>query len=107
MAPPFSMDELAPTDNYTYIAQTLLGEYAFPQTARMKKRGVPLMEPSYPKHLGAFRTEPIIGIGYSELADAFTPVYLNSSDPVHNHQAFTPVLVAREHYEAYYTAEIV
>ncbi|KAJ0161213.1 hypothetical protein CTA2_6594 [Colletotrichum tanaceti] len=107
VAPPFSMDDLAPTGNYTYIAHTLLGEYAFPQMARMKKGGIPLMEPPYPKHLGAFRTEPVIWIGYSELNDNYTSAYLNSSEPVQNPAAFTPVLVACEHYEAHYTAEIV
>ncbi|KZL81287.1 hypothetical protein CI238_00355 [Colletotrichum incanum] len=99
--PPFSMDELAPHGNYTYIAHTLLGEYAFPQMDQMKRGGVPLMEPPYPKHLGAFRTEPIIWIGYSELADAFT------SEPGQNHEAFTPVLIACEDYEAEYTAELI
>ncbi|KAL2874782.1 hypothetical protein SGCOL_010036 [Colletotrichum sp. CLE4] len=105
--PPFSMNDLAPKGNYTYIANTLQGEYAFPQMAKMKKGGIPVMPPPYPKHLGAFRTEPVIWIGYSELNEAFTSVYLNSSEPVQNEDAFTPVLVACEHYEANYTAEII
>ncbi|KAK1623715.1 hypothetical protein BDP81DRAFT_454168 [Colletotrichum phormii] len=92
--PPFSMEDLAPKGNYTYIANTLQGEYAFPQMAKMKKGGIPVMPPPYPKHLDAFRTEPVIWIGYSELNEAFTSVYLNSSEPVQNEGAFTPVLVA-------------
>ncbi|KXH50946.1 hypothetical protein CSAL01_04811 [Colletotrichum salicis] len=105
--PPFSMDDLAPKGNYTYIANTLQGEYAFPQMAKMKKGGIPVMPPPYPKHLGAFRTEPVIWIGYSELNEAFTSVYLNNNEPVQNEDAFTPVLIACEHYEVNYTAEII
>ncbi|TDZ21196.1 hypothetical protein Cob_v005686 [Colletotrichum orbiculare MAFF 240422] len=105
--PPFSMNDLAPTGNFTYIAWTLLGEYGYLQMARMKKGGIPVMEPPYPEHLGAFRTEPVIWIGYSELNDTFTRAYLNSSEPVQNPEAFTPVIVACEHYEANYTAELI
>ncbi|WQF89841.1 hypothetical protein CDEST_14855 [Colletotrichum destructivum] len=55
MVPPFSMNKLAPTGNYTYIAHAIFREH---------------------------------------LADAFTSVYLNSSEPVQDCEAFTPVLVA-------------
>lgn len=105
--PPFSVDDLAPTGNFTYIAHTQQGEYAFPQMPKMAKGGIPLMDPPFPKHLGAFRTEPIIWLGYAEFNEDFTSQYLNGTESVQNHEAFTPVVVACEHYEANYTAEII
>ncbi|KAI8291754.1 hypothetical protein K4K60_000573 [Colletotrichum sp. SAR11_57] len=104
---PFDVRRLAPTGNFTYIAQTLHGEYGYPQLDAVRSGGMPVMEPPYPEHLGAFRTEPIIWIGYSELNASYNYTeFMNTSAEVRNPWAFTPVVIACEHFEANYTAEI-
>lgn len=57
--PPFDIDDVAPTENTTYIAKTLEGEYAKPQMPTGDS-GIPDSKPPYPKNLGALRTEPVI-----------------------------------------------
>ncbi|KAL2021347.1 hypothetical protein VTK56DRAFT_7318 [Thermocarpiscus australiensis] len=61
---PFNAGELAPSGDWGYIAYTNLGDYA-PNQIDSGIGGVPKMKPPYPKNLGAFRTEPVLWIGYS------------------------------------------
>ncbi|KAF6812499.1 hypothetical protein CPLU01_14880 [Colletotrichum plurivorum] len=104
---PFDVQDLAPTGNHTYIAKTLLGEYANPQL-EVLSGGKPTMPPPYPKHLGALRTEPIIWIGYSELKEDYNFTELLGENPdVQRPDAFTTVVIACEHFVANYTLETV
>ncbi|KAK4100930.1 Formylmethionine deformylase-like protein [Parathielavia hyrcaniae] len=63
---PFDAGELAPHGNLSYIAETNVGEY-FNEQVEVIAGGAPVMKPPYPKHLGAFRTEPVLWVGYSAL----------------------------------------
>ncbi|KAF9876655.1 hypothetical protein CkaCkLH20_06063 [Colletotrichum karsti] len=104
---PFNMSMLAPVGNFTYIAQTMHGEYAYPQMDAVFSGGIPKMAPPFPAHLGVFRTEPIIWIGYAEMNKSYNATeFQNRTTDVRNSAAFTPVVIACEHYEANYTAEI-
>ncbi|KAF3808380.1 hypothetical protein GCG54_00013018 [Colletotrichum gloeosporioides] len=76
--PPFPFKRLAPMGNYTWHVHATLGDYTNPQL-----------------------NEPVVWVGYSE--------YLNtslSSNDTSNIEAWDPVLIACEHYEAAYTAEL-
>ncbi|KAF7557560.1 hypothetical protein G7Z17_g578 [Cylindrodendrum hubeiense] len=90
---PFNLSSLGPTGNYTYQAVTDRGEYARPQIRLQddKAGSLPLKGPPFPKDLGAFRTEPIIWIGYREVDD--TP------------RNYTPVIFSCEHWETNYTVD--
>lgn len=102
IAPPFSLDILLPTGNYTYYAFATGGEYSSTQMKDAGIGGIPKSKPPYPKTMGAFRTEPIVWIGYSKIADPSKPVPIKPSDPSWN-TAFIPTLFACENYEASYT----
>ncbi|KAH9237037.1 hypothetical protein K456DRAFT_1831418 [Colletotrichum gloeosporioides 23] len=58
--PPFSFKRLAPTGNHTWIVQATLGDYKNPQLNDTGPGGIPAMEPPFPRHLGAFRMEPVV-----------------------------------------------
>lgn len=61
---PFDVSNLAPMGDYGYWAETMHGEYAI-QQIESGPAGAPTMDPPYPKNLGAFRTEPVVWVGYS------------------------------------------
>jgi hypothetical protein len=105
IAPPFDLDILLPTGPYSYYAFTSGGEYATPQMKDVGIGGIPNMKPPYPKNLGAFRTEPVIWIGYSMVANLSGPLPSERSDPRWN-STFIPKLFACEHYETAYKANI-
>ncbi|KAK2736029.1 hypothetical protein CKAH01_07783 [Colletotrichum kahawae] len=91
---------LAPTGNFTWIADTGLGDYVIPQLNDTWPGGIPKMDPPFPKHLGAFRTEPVI-------VDSTIPALLEPNKTASfNPKAWNPVLIACEHYEVDYTAEL-
>ncbi|KAH7068904.1 hypothetical protein BKA63DRAFT_97756 [Paraphoma chrysanthemicola] len=60
---PFELSELAPQGNYTYVADVDRGDYKSPQIDTV--RGAPRQPPPYPPYLGAFQSEPVLWIGYS------------------------------------------
>ncbi|EAA33028.3 hypothetical protein GE21DRAFT_5576 [Neurospora crassa] len=115
IAPPFNMDVLLPRGKFTYYAFTSGGEYSTTQMKEVGIGGRPTTDPPFPKHLGAFRTEPIIWLGYVTLADALAKandirgnlpsVPSNPSDPAWN-TSFVPHIFACENYESNYTVRI-
>ncbi|EQB54677.1 hypothetical protein CGLO_05454 [Colletotrichum gloeosporioides Cg-14] len=102
---PISFEMLAPTGNYSWIGHPGLGDYALPQMnpnwTRDRERDTPI-----PKNMGAFRTEPVVWIGYSEYINSTIPPDTERSGTEYNPDAWEPVLIACEHYEAVYTAEL-
>ncbi|KAF6788790.1 hypothetical protein CMUS01_16367 [Colletotrichum musicola] len=65
------------------------------------------MQTPFPKHAGAFRTEPVIWVGYSQITNISIPPYKTHSGwRTPNDAAWTPALLACEYYEATYTAEL-
>jgi hypothetical protein len=102
---PFNPDIIAPTGNFTFVALSMLGEYAHPQFDNPMRGGaVPEGEP-VPPYLGTLRTEPVIWVGYAAVdnpSDANQPA--NRSDPRWD-TAFTPKIFGCEHYETEYEVD--
>lgn len=103
IAPPFSMDLLLPKGLFSYYAFTSGGEYSTTQMEDVSIGGMPKTKPPYPKNFGAFRTEPIVWIGYSVIVNPDKPLPKDPSDPAWN-SSFIPKLFACENYETAYTA---
>ncbi|KAJ4128892.1 hypothetical protein NW768_007414 [Fusarium equiseti] len=102
--PPFvDTNALAPIGNMTYYAKTDIGDYDNPQMISAPG-GQPKQKPPYPRNFGAFRTEPIIWIGYCTVDDYSKPQppvpYLSGW-----YKAYTPVVIGCEHYEVDYTVQ--
>ncbi|ETS74393.1 hypothetical protein PFICI_14259 [Pestalotiopsis fici W106-1] len=100
--PPFNTSLLLPEGQYSYFVHSTEGDYSTAQLKEVWPGGMPLNSTpsSWPEHLGAFRTEPIIWAGYS--------VMVNQSNPPANNtvagwnDAFIPKIFACEHYETHY-----
>ncbi|EEU43795.1 uncharacterized protein NECHADRAFT_95095 [Fusarium vanettenii 77-13-4] len=101
---PFDTSDIVPEGNFTYLAQTKMGEYGEQQLATSGPGGRPSFSQPYPKNLGAFRTEPIIWIGYATVNDTSLPQPMSREDPDW-YDAYTPVIFGCEHYEINYTVK--
>lgn len=93
---------LIPEGNYSYKAFTTGGEYSNMQMNDTWAGGIPKTNPPYPETLGAFRTEPVIWIGYSIRANPKEKGPQNKSEPGWD-DAYIPKVIACENYEAEYT----
>ncbi|KAF5253743.1 hypothetical protein FANTH_1435 [Fusarium anthophilum] len=101
---PFNTSVLAPTGNLTYHAVNDRGEYLNPQMVSYHPGGRPTHRPPYPDNFGAFRTEPIMWIGYATVDDLSVPQpYIPGTEEYM--KAYTPVIIGCEHYEVKYTAQ--
>lgn len=100
--PPFGTDLLLPQGDFSYLASTTAGEYSMRQLNYVNVGGVPLMDPPYPDHFGALRTEPLIWVGYTVIN------HPNQTQPTRDQpgwdDAFTPKIFACEHRETDYIA---
>ncbi|KAK3292160.1 uncharacterized protein B0H64DRAFT_329234 [Chaetomium fimeti] len=102
---PFNAGELAPNGDYGYMAEVNEGEYFSNQVDVVKEPagGIPEMDPPYPEHFGAFRTEPLLWIGYS--------IHTGSGNPPENRTvpgwdtAFEAAVFRCEHYLVNYTVQ--
>ncbi|KAJ4007636.1 hypothetical protein NW752_010302 [Fusarium irregulare] len=101
--PPFDTSVLAPLGNLTYYARLDIGDYKNPQ-ATSYPGGRPKQKPPYPRNLGAFRTEPIMWIGYCTVDNYSKP---QPPEPGIGdwYRAYTPVILGCEHYEVNYTVQ--
>ncbi|KAI1760107.1 hypothetical protein GGR53DRAFT_511111 [Hypoxylon sp. FL1150] len=99
----FSTKLLIPEGNYSYYAYTSGGDYGM-QMNDTWPGGIPKINPPFPETLGAFRTEPVIWIGYSTRAKSDERGPFNSSMPGWN-EAYIPKVIACENYEAAYTVK--
>jgi hypothetical protein len=102
-AAPFNISVLAPTGNLTYYAVNDRGEYGNPQMVS-HPGGRPKPRPPYPVNFGAFRTEPIMWIGYATVDDLSVPQPDVPGTEAWK-KAYTPVIIGCEHYEVNYTAQ--
>ncbi|KAI2470162.1 hypothetical protein F4781DRAFT_441945 [Annulohypoxylon bovei var. microspora] len=98
----FNTTLLVPEGNYSYKAFTSGGDYSTQQMKETGSGGVPTTTPPFPETLGAFRTEPVIWVGYSIVSNPNEPIPLNKSSPGWM-GAFVPKVIGCEHYEAHYT----
>lgn len=98
---PFSTDILLPEGNYSYYAYTTGGEYSTTQLRDVGVSGIPKIPNSQlPAHFGAFRTEPVLWIGYA-VSNNPNKTQSTRADPGWN-TAFTPKIFACEHRETSY-----
>jgi hypothetical protein len=102
--PPFDTRSIVPEGDYSYLAVADLGEYALQQYRNTSLGGMPQDPPPWPKHLGAFRTEPVIWIGYATVDDYSKIQPINNSVKGWN-ESYTPVIIGCEHYEISYKVE--
>ncbi|KAF4500475.1 hypothetical protein FAGAP_3309 [Fusarium agapanthi] len=102
---PFNHSQLVPASNFTYFANTGLGEYMRPQMDNVSIGGIPseVDGPPFPKHLGDFRTEPSIWIGYTALDD-HTKAHAMDSEADGWNDDYTPIIFACDHWEVNYIA---
>lgn len=103
IASPIGMDLLLPNGLYVYYAVTDRGEYSPVQLRNVTTGGIPKTGPPFPKDFGAFRTEPIIWVGYTVIANPDEPMPTGPSDEKWN-SSFIPKIFACENYETAYTA---
>ncbi|GJD04324.1 hypothetical protein ColKHC_13149 [Colletotrichum higginsianum] len=103
--PPFGTDILLPEGTYAYYAFTSGGEYSTTQMKEVEIGGIPKMDPPYPEHMGALRTEPVIWIGHVVPPDAEHPASSKEGDEQQQqHMDYVPKIFACEHLETEYTA---
>ncbi|QDS75597.1 hypothetical protein FKW77_006346 [Venturia effusa] len=103
MNAPFNTGVLIPEGNFSYIAHTSLGEYAAIQMD-VEPGGVPKEPAPYPPHLGAFRTEPVVWIGFADINDRSAPLPINNDNSTWS-EFFTPRVIKCEHYVTRYTVQ--
>lgn len=99
---PFNTSILLPEGDYSFLALTKLGDYADHQLKEVSPGGMPLTDPPWPVHLGVFRTEPILWIGYSSTLLPSEQLPTNRTVPGWN-DSFTPNIIRCENYETEYT----
>ncbi|KAM0444633.1 hypothetical protein ACHAQK_002131 [Fusarium lateritium] len=100
---PFNLSYLVPAANYTYLANTDLGEYMRPQMENVSIGGIPSEEdgPNFPKNLGVFRTEPAVWIGYAAVDDQ-TKEHAKDKETNGWNDDYTPIIFACDHWEVNY-----
>ncbi|KAI5458677.1 hypothetical protein BGZ63DRAFT_362038 [Mariannaea sp. PMI_226] len=101
--PPFGTDIIVPEGNFSYHAVTDGGEYA-DQQIDSGPGGIPLMKQPYPKNLGAFRTEPVIWIGYATVGN-YSKLQPPNRSSKGWYDAYTPKIIGCEHWEVGYKVE--
>ncbi|KAJ4251510.1 hypothetical protein NW762_011497 [Fusarium torreyae] len=97
---PFNLSKLLPIGESTYYTEAKIGEYAVRQINRNSSTGRPT--PPFPETLGAFKTEPVIWLGYVTV-DNITAVRVKNSSEDGWEYDYTPVISACEHWEIDYS----
>jgi hypothetical protein len=100
---PLNTTILLPEGPFSYYADTFRGEYSDIQ-GETGDAGIPLKPLPLETHFGAFRTEPIIWVGFSVPADPSKPLPKNSSDPTWS-TAFVPKVFGCEHHYTSYRVQ--
>lgn len=98
---PFDTKDLLPHGNKSYYAITDEADYAIRQMD-VHKGGRPIAPPPYPANLGAFRTEPILWIGYADVKNR-SKIQPQTRATDGWYEAYTPKIFGCEHYETNYT----
>ncbi|KAF1992313.1 hypothetical protein K402DRAFT_415990 [Aulographum hederae CBS 113979] len=100
MAAPFNTSTLAPEGNNIYTSVVDLGEYLNPQVPT-GNNGEPLDNTPIPADLGAFKTEPVLWIGYT--INTTEPLPADSPYAAKWKTVMIPKIFSCEHWEANYT----
>lgn len=103
MGAPFDTSWLLPDGDHSYVAHNTLGDYSSVQIDA-QPGGAPLdtILPPYPKHLGAFRTEPVLWIGHVDHATPSETLPTQRKEANWN-TSFIPTIFRCEHYYTNYT----
>ena len=98
-------ENLIPQGEYSYAVDSTTSTYAQPQLpeANTTADGAPTFAPPYPKHLGAFKTEPAIWLGYSVYTGTGTPP--ETRETAGFNESYEAVVSSCEHYLTDYTVE--
>jgi hypothetical protein len=99
---PFTLNQLAPEGNYTYVANVDRNDYKSPQIDTVN--GMPRQGPPYPASLGVFESEPTLWIGYANKTNVSYPgdsPYAEKWKVVHIPRIFKCVM-----YQTNYTFEM-
>jgi hypothetical protein len=101
---PFDTDNLVPTGASSYITDVDTGDYY--NTPMLSPNGTekaPYLTPPYPKNMGAFKTEPVLWIGYSIATGSGTPPTDNTTAEWET--AYEASVFRCEHYLTNYTVQ--
>ncbi|RSL50831.1 hypothetical protein CEP53_008656 [Fusarium sp. AF-6] len=103
ISPPFDFTkELLPLGDLSYLSVPFQGEYTQPQMEEIDEGGYPTQR--WPKNFAAFRTEPIVWIGYVKTAKGIERPF-NPKKAVEDEDSLIPTLMACEYYETNYTLD--
>ncbi|KAF4457221.1 hypothetical protein F53441_785 [Fusarium austroafricanum] len=102
---PLNLSELIPNGWLTYQSIIDEGDYAERQIEHERYFNRKKQKLPFPKNLGAFRTEPIMWLGYVTVDDVLAN-HANNSDEKGWYEDFTPVISACEHWEVNYTVTL-
>ncbi|EXM21542.1 hypothetical protein V3481_018163 [Fusarium oxysporum f. sp. vasinfectum] len=97
---PFNMSRM---NTYNCVADE--GDYSERQIEHERYFNRPLQTLPFPENLGAFRTEPIIWLGYVTVDDVLVKHAENSSQKGWDTD-FTPIISACEHWQVNYTVSL-
>ncbi|RSL78263.1 hypothetical protein CEP51_008367 [Fusarium floridanum] len=103
ISPPFDFTtELLQKGQLSYLSPPSEGDYSQPQMEELDEEGYPTRR--LPKNFAAFRTEPVVWIGYVKTANGIERPF-NPSKAVEDEDSLIPTLMACEYYETNYTLD--
>ncbi|KAK8044162.1 hypothetical protein PG993_004186 [Apiospora rasikravindrae] len=109
MVAPFGPEIIIPKGNFSYYVHATEGEYGAEQMSSVASGGMPwtakgdLMEPPFPRNLGAFRTEPVIWVGHSSTIGSGKATNIRSEPGWDDYHL--PTFFSCELFETEYTVE--
>ncbi|KAH6892424.1 hypothetical protein B0T10DRAFT_483755 [Thelonectria olida] len=103
--PRFNTSDILPEGGFSYIAITDEGEYPA-QLADVEPGGAPKhLKKPYSTEFGAFKTEPIVWVGYAQVEDLSKLQPVNRTTEGWN-TSYVPTIFGCEHHEMNYTVEL-
>ncbi|KAH7134632.1 hypothetical protein B0J13DRAFT_560821 [Dactylonectria estremocensis] len=103
---PFNTSAIVPKGDLLYLGRTDQGDYGMEQIFDVWPGGIPKEKPPFPKNLGAFRTEPLLWIGFAVANRTPSEVPPDKEDPKWSDDVFIPKIIGCEHYKAHYTVKL-
>lgn len=104
--PPFDLSDIVPRGSYSYITNSMSGEYGIQQFPWVWPGGTPRgnFRRPWPKYVGAFRTEPLIWVGYAAV-DNYDILQPENRTVEGWNTTYTPIIFGCQHYETRYKVE--
>ncbi|CAG7556423.1 unnamed protein product [Fusarium equiseti] len=101
---PFNLTQMIPYGNASFYTVASIGEYKVDQI-EVDENNKPVPKPPFPKNLGAFRSEPVLWMGYVEV-DSIDEQHAKNRSMKNWSSDYTPVITACEHWETNYTVNL-